>query len=192
MELAEDNVEAVERYVQWLYSRDFKISPVGNTQCTNARYLELIRLYVLADKFNIPLLKNHIMGLLFETIKLPNGAFRDLISQDLDIRPPVSVLRLIYTNTPKGSPVRKFIAAFFVWHTSVIRYEEEACWGKMSEIPDFTIDIAINLAKRVDNRVDPLKDIMPFMEPIPKTEIADGLTEPVKSPSACLQVLASV
>ncbi|KAI4250269.1 MAG: hypothetical protein L6R42_008785 [Xanthoria sp. 1 TBL-2021] len=174
IQFTEDNVEAFERLIQWLYKRDFKTSPIGNTQVTANRYRELVQLYILADKFDMPLLRNHIMTLLFDTIKHPNGTFRKGSTADYEFCPRMSVVILVYNNTVKGSPIRKFMAAFVVWHFTLGTYEDELFWERASDFPELIRDITVNLAKRADDQSNPLNDIDKFLESVPNSKLAEG------------------
>lgn len=173
MELGEDDAEAFDRFIQWLYRRDFTISPIGDLHCTSSRYQELVRVYMLADKFDVPLLKNRVMVFLFDTIRLPDGRFRSRSSSDCRFRPRSGEIKLVYTNTVKGSPIRNFMAAYCAWHFSVAKFEEEHFWDSNSDNPDFLRDVTINLARRSNDRMNPLLDVNNFMEPVPD----DGVTE---------------
>ncbi|KAI4224427.1 MAG: hypothetical protein LQ349_007245 [Xanthoria aureola] len=173
MELREDDPEAFDRFLQWLYRRDFTISPIGDKQCTSSRYQELVRVYILADKLDVPLLKNRVMVSLFDTVTLPNGNFRWQPSLNCRFRPRSREVKLVYTNTVKGSPIRNFMAAYYAWYRPVAKYEEEHFWDHNSDIPDFLNDVSINLARRSNNRTNPLLDVNNFMEPVPD----DGVTE---------------
>ena len=125
MELIEDDAEAFDRFIQWLYRRDFTISPIGDTQCTTSRYQKLVRVYILADKFGVPLLKNRVMAFLFDTIRLPDGRFRLKCTHDCQFRPRSGEVKLVYTNTVKGSPIRNFMAAYCAWYLPVGTFEKE-------------------------------------------------------------------
>lgn len=173
MELTEDDAEAFERFIQWLYRRDFTISPIGDKQCTSSRYRELVRVYILADKFDVPLLKNRVVVFLFDTVRLPNGNFRWQAGHHCHFRPRSGDAKLVYTNTVKGSPIRNFMAAYCAWYYPVAKLEEQDFWESISDNPEFFIDVSMNLARRSNNRMDPLLDINNFLEPVPD----DGVTE---------------
>lgn len=173
MELREDDAEAFDRFIQWLYRRDFAISPIGDVQCTTNRYQELVRVYILANKFDVPLLKNRVMAFLFDTIRLPDGSFRLTATPDCQFRPRSRHIKLVYTNTVKGSKIRNFMAAYCAWFFPVATFEKQVFWDRNSDNPEFLRDVMINLARRSNNRVGPLLDVNNFMEPVPD----DGVTE---------------
>ncbi|KAL9033026.1 MAG: hypothetical protein Q9180_006168 [Flavoplaca navasiana] len=166
MELIEDNADAFERFVQWLYRRKFTISPVGDALCTKQRYQQLVRVYIVADKFDIPLLKDHVIVLFFDSIRYPNGQFRPQTTAHHDFCPRTDIVKLVYTNTAKGSPLRKFLAAFYAWHYATTVFEGDTFWDFFSDNLDFIKDVSMNLAQRANNRSNPLNDISNFMEPL--------------------------
>ncbi|KAL8898245.1 MAG: hypothetical protein Q9192_002166 [Flavoplaca navasiana] len=174
MELIEDSADAFERFVQWLYRRKFTISPVGDAQCTKQRYQQLVRVYIVADKFDVPLLKDHVIVLFFDSIRYPNGQFRLKATAHHDFCPRTNIVKLVYTNTAKGSPLRKFLAAFYAWHYSITSFEDETFWDFYSDNLDFIKDVSMNLARRANNRSDPLKDMSNFMEPLPHDQSEEG------------------
>lgn len=174
MELKEDNVEAFERLIQWLYKHDIVISPIGNAPTTANRYRELIQLYILADKFDIPRLRNYVMTLLFDTIKSPDGNFRQGNTNDYEFCPRMSAVLLVYENTLKDSLIRKFMAAFVVWHFTLRTYEDKLFWTRTAKFPELIKDVTVNLARRADNQCDPLEDMSHFLEAIPNDKLAES------------------
>ncbi|KAL8850437.1 MAG: hypothetical protein Q9221_004579 [Calogaya cf. arnoldii] len=76
MELKEDTVETVERFIYWLYKGDIKITRIGDPNYFQRRYTELSQLYFFADKCGVIPLKNLIMTMLFDTIMDPEGKYR--------------------------------------------------------------------------------------------------------------------
>ncbi|KAL8761612.1 MAG: hypothetical protein Q9184_002287 [Pyrenodesmia sp. 2 TL-2023] len=96
----EDDSEDWERFIHWLYKRKLQITSLAEPTPL-IRYTDLIDLYILADKYDIGLLKNHIMRCLFRTVH----HYRNLHSnQGL---PCDSLVEHIYNLTPGHSTLRQ-------------------------------------------------------------------------------------
>ncbi|KAL8994457.1 MAG: hypothetical protein Q9169_005581 [Polycauliona sp. 2 TL-2023] len=169
MELLKDDVHAFDCLIQWCYGKDFRsnLSPIGNIRLTTKRYVQLVRFYVLADKVCIPLLKNHVMNLLLETSTYPDNTSSKSAPDDDEHRGvSIPVAGLAYSYTLKGSPLRKFMAAFFAWRHSSLAFENEKLWDRLSDEPELTRDVVINLGKRLNLRKNPFPDTdNNFLEP---------------------------
>ncbi|KAI4248718.1 MAG: hypothetical protein L6R42_009174 [Xanthoria sp. 1 TBL-2021] len=106
IELEEDDVDVFEHFMQWLHSREIDIAQVSDRK---RRFTQLSRLYVFADKYGIVRLKNHVMTMLFDTIKHPERTYRTGEPGSHCIR--IETMDYVYYNTVRGSLLRKFIAA---------------------------------------------------------------------------------
>ncbi|KAI4246859.1 MAG: hypothetical protein L6R42_009785 [Xanthoria sp. 1 TBL-2021] len=174
MELKEDDVDAFEYFMQWLYRRKINVTQIGDPDYFARRYTQLSRLYTLADKYGVALFKNHIMTLLFDTVKHPGGkyrqgepAFRHYL--------PMWAVQHVYANTVEGSPIRKFLAAVSVWPCRLDNFELKESWRLFALCPEFMEDLGVNLAQRANERDDPLLTSMEsFMEPVPSRKVAEG------------------
>ncbi|KAL8670696.1 MAG: hypothetical protein Q9168_004784 [Polycauliona sp. 1 TL-2023] len=171
MELLEDDAEAFERLLNFLYTGQFDVSPIGDYRATRDRYFQLVQLYILGDKYVIPILKNGVMALLFDTIKSPDGSVRTDHTDDHDDRVSKSIVRLVYANTFKGSPLRKFMTAFFAWHYDL---NNESFWERFSNEPEITRDMALCLAQRVGGHSYPFDDINNFLVPVPDHKVSEA------------------
>jgi hypothetical protein len=91
-------------FVQWLYSRTFKVDAIQDLdehddddevryyQAHEYRQIELVQLWVLAERLIIPRLQNQVMG---ELLKSLNYVYA------------TSWFCCAYAGTPKGSPLRQ-------------------------------------------------------------------------------------
>jgi hypothetical protein len=62
--MPEDDPDSVDRFLQWAYGRASRLSDPKDSKDSKAqdlRYLELIRLYKLADKLQVNPLKNDLI-----------------------------------------------------------------------------------------------------------------------------------
>ncbi len=100
MSLEDDDVATFERFVSWLYTRRYELSAIGKDE----RYMELAKLYVLADKYNVSRLKKEIIDQLFE------------IHEASDCPPSLDVVTYVYENYTANSSFRKLLVRWAVWH----------------------------------------------------------------------------
>lgn len=70
MNILDDDVDAVERMLQWLYTKKFELTNVVSKATSSICFCELAELNTLADKYDIVALKNAIIDKLFELYRL--------------------------------------------------------------------------------------------------------------------------
>ena len=69
MTLPDDDPDAFESLVQWIYFKKYKVDPAAvrdSVEKTQELYMNLVDTYVLADKYNVLDLKNEIMDQLVD------------------------------------------------------------------------------------------------------------------------------
>ena len=176
MAIPEDELETVTRFAQWLYRGDFKLEQIApaesvrapkpaNYPTTEKRYMQLAKLYVFADKYDVVQLQNLIIDKLFE-MKL-----KQLKS------PQMGLAAFIYNNTNAGSSFRKLVVGHYVWHVDLQWYFEGTTSEVLMRIPELAADLAIGFAGRVHG-----KNKSPFegpssalyATPKPRTEVVEG------------------
>ncbi len=139
MNLSDDDVDAVERMLQWLYTRQLELSDVVSEATPNDCYWELARLNTLADKYDIVALKNIIVDKLFELCRLTNS--------DPKIKPPqLPVIIYIYNNTTRLSAFRKIMVAWYTWGINMTFYQKLTTGHLLAQIPKFAADLAVSFA----------------------------------------------
>ncbi|WEW60202.1 hypothetical protein PRK78_005687 [Emydomyces testavorans] len=150
--LPEDNPDTFERFLQWLYSGSFSLSGIATDEEVDERYLQLSELYVLADKLEVPHLKNDVIDELFVMKRHP------------DKPPQAEVISYVYENTGEKSPLRKLMVAWLVWHVDFKWYTTSSAPAFLSQCPEFAADLAVALARRY---ID-FNALSPFNEPAEK------------------------
>ena len=139
---AEVTVDALERLVQWLYTGKYHLSPPDSAEQTQETYMEMARLFILAEKYVIADLKNDIIDKLFDL-------------QAKQASPPqMPVAVLVYENTPISSPFRQLLAAHEAWHIDPKWYDSEGFLQQLRSIPDFAADVAVQLGKQLNGKID--------------------------------------
>jgi hypothetical protein len=132
--LPTDDVETVERYVQWLYS---SATPRFSND-PEERYLELAQLYVFADKTQTKSLKLLLMGSLFAL-----HAAGVLPSQD--------VINFSFQNLPDYSALRHVLVDAYVWHADLTWISRPSCMDELIGNPRFAAEVSMGMAKRIKN-----------------------------------------
>jgi hypothetical protein len=139
MNLPDDDVDAVERMLQWLYTRQLRLSDAILEATSNDCCWELARLNTLADKYDIVALKNIIADKLFELYSL--------VESFSDAEPPkLSVVACIYNNTARTSAFRKIMVAWYTWGTCMSFCRELTAGHDLAQIPEFAADLAVSFA----------------------------------------------
>ncbi|KAL8658791.1 MAG: hypothetical protein Q9226_000773 [Calogaya cf. arnoldii] len=173
MELKEDTVENVERFIYWLYKGDIKITRIGDPNYFHCRYIQLSQLYFFADKCGVIPLKNHIMTMLFDTIKDPEGRYRRP-EKGCSMVISMSLVEEIYDNTVESSHLRKFVAATKIWPFNLTHLQRKSQWVEYNTRSEFVMDVGVALAQRASNLADPFTNIKSFLEPFHDKEVAEG------------------
>lgn len=136
MPLPEDDVDSVDRMIQFLYSRRLDVTTPENPDALNECYWQLAKLNVIADKYDILDLKNGIIDQLFK-----------LCRSDIN-GPRAPVVTFVYDHTTQNSLFRKVIVAGYVETVSHKWYERETCRAILVANPEFAADLAIAAALR--------------------------------------------
>lgn len=136
MNLPEDSPNTVERFVQWLYRRDWELaSHTIDNESTGRCYMQLAELYVFSDKYDVAGLHNRIIDKLFE------------MQPKATIAPPESHIGYIYDNTASGSSFRQLLVAYEVTHGGKAWYLQEDASEVMADTPEFAADVAVAFAR---------------------------------------------
>lgn len=140
MPLPEDDQGSVERMIQWLYTGKYELTVPVSVETSAECYMQLAKLNTLADKYDIYILKNHIVDELFDLTKSPRN-----------IKPPqLPVVAYVYENTTEESSFRKLMVAWFAYCIDLKWYEGKATRVGLAKVSqDFAIDLAMALGVRI-------------------------------------------
>jgi len=139
MNLPEDDPEAFELLVQWLYLKTYNIPQfVGKPHDDDQiGFMHLARLYVAADKYGII------------------GLMKDVMDRWCKARwehaqvPFTKVLDYVYENTTSKSKLRETIVAHYVWNIGYEWYKNPTTKGVLHIRPDFATDVAVAMSERI-------------------------------------------
>ena len=161
MALPEDDESTFNLFVEWLYRQRCDVPPKANEN-GNDRFMQPFQLYVLAIKYGIPSLRNHIVSQVFIAFKQ-------------DLGPPTrESMVYAYKNTSQDSTLRRLIA----FHLASI-CKDDPNWPRRESIQkwfrdhaDIATDVLISLAKHARVYGSPFDGKMPeeFKEQEPGNE----------------------
>lgn len=181
MDLVEDDVHAFEHFVRWLYERKVDIRLEGEMDLLWVRLRELYEVYLLADKYHVSLLKNDIMEILFDVVKADRDKSRNN-GLHCPLIPSMSETEYIYSNTVQGSPLRKFVAACYIWLVKLELYTDGSLSDWLRNNPEIATDLAIGFASRLQGGKDPFakgQDASIFLELTESDGESDGGTDQI-------------
>ncbi|KAL8890571.1 MAG: hypothetical protein Q9215_002289 [Flavoplaca cf. flavocitrina] len=173
MHLVEDDVQAFEHFVRWVYERRIDISLDIPSEMSSkddkddllmARMRQMFDLYILADKYDVPILKDAIMVTLFDAVK--EGTDEALHCLRI---PTFGDIQHIYANTAQRSTLQKFVTACMTWFVDVKWYTKEFGSDWLRENPEIAADLAIGFARRLRGRRSPFspgRDASAFLETV--------------------------
>ncbi|KAI4119036.1 MAG: hypothetical protein LQ345_001007 [Seirophora villosa] len=148
MELLEGNDTVFENFIQWLYRRKLDVSWPDDKQSSKTMYLDLLNLYILADKYNIGSLMDQIMAALFNAVRHRTQTRTRCLRL-----PPLDVVAHVYLHSARGSKLRRFVTACFSWFQD-LKYHEGYS-EVLAELPEFAADLAVALISRLGGAADP-------------------------------------
>ena len=148
MALPEDDAQAFDNILHWLYSGKF-LNTTSSTfkesrEQAQEVYLQLAVLYVTADKYDIHGLQNHIMSYICEL-------YRD----DWPVAPGPSVIDYIYKTSSQSSPFRQVLVQWYVWSVDLSCYARPSTPQWLSQRLEFAADMVIEFALRASGGKNP-------------------------------------
>ncbi len=124
--MAEDIPEVFDLAVQWIYSGN--IDPMALDRTVNGLSTHL-RLFVLADKLQIPKLQECIITSIRKGLHVSGGYMKS------------SQIIYIFNNTPPSSSLRKFAVDLATFAICIRKSKVENLRSCFEEVPDFAVDL---------------------------------------------------
>ena len=123
-----------------MYFRSLGLTEVTSLDTSEECYWQLARLYTLADKFDVRLLKESIIDELFAIGSKP------------ELWPPQpDVVTYIYENTTEQSPLRELMVGWYVWHIDQDWYTLSGSRAFLADTPMFAADVAIAMSRKAED-----------------------------------------
>ena len=135
MSLPEEEEKTFDLFIQWLYSQGYELSSdKDDDKCQN--FMEPVKLYVLADKYDVTDLKSHIITILHA---LGNGKWV----------PDLATVAYAYEHTPQNSRLRKLLAAWWACRVDLPWFCSEVAQGWLKEHPEVACAVISTFANFV-------------------------------------------
>lgn len=100
MDLPEEDEALFDLFVQWLYHRQYEIPPSPKDKAKNGgRYMQTMKLYVFADKYDISSLRSLIVEKMFAVDK------KGVLTLD--------AVAYLYENTSPNASMRRLLADWY-------------------------------------------------------------------------------
>ena len=151
MTLPDDDPGVFEVLVECLYTQTFHFAMFGVSEpakMTHDCLMRAAQLFILADKYDVEILKSNMYRTFFEFAKSQLNSYPAFL-------PSSEMITYIYTNTDRKAPIRKIITDWFAWTTESLwlrnldRDSPDLNW--LYTVPDFGVDLAITLNKQNRN-----------------------------------------
>ncbi|KAM0799093.1 hypothetical protein BDR22DRAFT_822703 [Usnea florida] len=144
MSLPEEEGNTFDLFTQWLYNRSYEISPEQDND-KGQNFMEPVKLYVLADKYDVTELKSHVITKLFA---LRNEKWV----------PGLATMAYAYEYTPQNSRLRKFLADWWACRIDLSWFRLEATQGWLKRHPEVAVAVILSFANHVEeNSEEPIR-----------------------------------
>ena len=141
--LIDDNAALMDVLVQYLYAPESRLNTIGTI-------MQLLRLYALADKYDIVRVKNKIC----EDVQLSLVYQRSLSATGklCSAQPQKSAVKFVYENTTSKTPMRRLLVDWFVWGVDLTWFSNEENRSWLLSVPEFAVDVCAVLSWDSDKK----------------------------------------
>ena len=136
MVLLEDDEDAFESFVDWLYTQRRDYPPIDTEQREAIAKMKHLRLYILADKYDVPPLKKRVLSDMMRLFK------------DCTQPPTCTVLGLAYSELPRKSGMRRLLLDWCIEKSDPSWYDQPDFGYWLHGNPEFAVDLIKGLTKR--------------------------------------------
>lgn len=138
MSLPEEEDHTFDLFIQWLYNQGYEISDQNHND-RGQRFMEPVKLYVLADKYDVTDLKSHVITKLFA---LRNEKWV----------PGLATVAYAYEHTPQNSRLRKLLADWWACRVDPHCFRLGVTQGWLKEHPEVAISVISSFANIMSRR----------------------------------------
>ena len=138
MSLPEEEEHTFDLFIQWLYNQGYEIFHEKDND-KGQQYMEPVKLYILADKYDVTDLKSHVITKLFE-------------ERDEEWAPGQATVAYAYEHTPQNSRLRKFLVDWWTCRVDLpwFRLEDTQEWLK--EHPEVASAVISSFANTISRK----------------------------------------
>lgn len=166
MQLPEDDENIFSLFVDWLYHQRYEMLPqpgdddedtydeddhVVKVRKEGDRYLSAFKVYVLAEKYDVPDLK----WLLTKTLFADGGSCRH--------GPSNASISYLYGHTAQSAGIRRLIADWHAWCMDPVHFGYRKFRAFLEKHPEFSADINLSYGKNLErgSEYNPFEGAMP-------------------------------
>ncbi len=131
--------DTFEIFVQWVYTKSLSLPSIDTAGETASRYLILARLFVLADKLQVPVLKKESITIMYRSVCCAKWI------------PKAEVIQYACDQAQRNCGLRRLLVAVYVWRASYTWYDGDGCANDLSKLGDFSVELAVGLARRISH-----------------------------------------
>ena len=138
MSLPEEEETTFDLFIQWLYRQSYEISSQKHND-KGQRFMEPVKLYVLADKYDVTDLKSHVITKLFAL-------------RNEEWVPGLATMAYAYEHTPQNSRLRKLMADWWACRVELPWFRLEVTQGWLKEHPEVASAVISSFAHIMSRR----------------------------------------
>lgn len=136
--LPDFEVPTFDRFVQWLYHKTINVPQTNVNDRIHDNYMDLTKLYLLADNFKVTALQDGVMERLFEMVQMSKKP------------PTLDLASFVYNSTTETSRLRKFLSAIYAFKCKVDHLRFSLTDGRIASLPPaFVRDIVVTMAEKL-------------------------------------------
>ena len=165
MRLPEDDENLFSLFTDWLYYQRYKMLPepddadgsnaedddMDDEEDESNRFHQVFRLFVLAEKYDVPNLK----WLLTKTLFADANTCR--------VGPSNASVNWLYGHTAQSAGIRRLVADWHAWRMDRVHFEFPKFRALLIKHPEFSADINLSYGKNIakGSKYDPFAGAMP-------------------------------
>lgn len=132
IELLDIEANIFEEFHAWLYTRK-----IASEDGKNLKMLDLVNLWIFGDRFQVPMLQNHVMDAIF-------------IKEESERVLDAYVFKVAYEKTVKGSLLRKALIEILAYR---LNHGNDDCTSSMADRRHafYTVEILADLVKELNS-----------------------------------------
>ena len=145
MYLPDNDATIMDILIQCLYALKSRVNKINKPR-------ELLRLYVLADKYDIVKVKNQTCKRLLSWLESRRRKFSSkAMGQWWISYPLISEVEFVYENTTSTAPMRRLLVDWFVWGIEPTWFDDDGR-SRLQSVPEFAVDVCAVLAGDFNKR----------------------------------------
>ena len=143
--LPDDDATIMGTMIHCLYALKSRVGKIDETGV-------LLRLYVLADKYDIVKVKNQTCKRVLSLLESGRRKHSKPPLRRWYSHPRISDVKFVYENTPSTAPLRRLLVDWFVWGFWPDWFDDERRRNRLMSVPEFAVDVCAVLGRDFNKR----------------------------------------